>query len=173
LFNTFDKVNKSIEPVNDPKKQELINYYIDRFNSSITPLKHRIDKCPFDRVQIHSREWENTVLMSIITYLPFQLVPFIKFLLDQNIKVPLSSYKNFIYPPYFIDYDAETIDNAFMLENLGKMYNMDEVRKESLTPEELEEINKNLIHLESSKPTKQKNTLKKKINRLSNDTPVK
>lgn len=167
LFNDFDKAIEEIEPIDDPKKQEVVNYRIDRFNSAIRPLKNRIEKCPFDKVQIHSREWENTVLMNIITFLPFQLVPFIKFLLDQEIKLPLSNYKNFIYPAYFLDYDSETISNAFMLENEGEMYNMDEIRKQLLSPEELEEINKNLIHIEGVKKPIRK--IKRKLDKNSLD----
>ena len=154
LLKDFNENFDELPQLENPEKQEVLDYAINKFKSNLSLLKTRCERCPFDKVNIHTREIENTMLMSIITYAPYQLVHFIKFLLDQGIKLPLSNYKNYIYPQYFIDFDKETIDNAFLLELEGGMVNMDEFRQETLSGKELEETKNNLIHIEAESPKK-------------------
>jgi len=148
LFQFFSEVMDELPEFDDPEQQKRLEYSISKFKGKLMPLKIRYDNCPFDKVPIHTRELENTVLMNIITYAPYLLVPFIKFLIDNNIKVPLSNYKCELYPSYFIDFDNPTIQKAFIFELEDNMVDMDDFRQHVLSPEELEEANKNLIHIE-------------------------
>ena len=117
----------------------------NKFKGKLYLLKQRYDNCPFDKIPIQTRELENTILMNIITFAPYLNVPFIKFLLDNNIRLPLSSYKCDLYPSYFIDFDNDTIQKAFIFELEDDMVNMDTFRKKVLSPEKLEETNKNPV----------------------------
>lgn len=148
MFEFFNEVMDELPELDDPEQQVNMSNCITKFRSKLMPLKIRYDNCPFDKVPIHTRELENIVLMNIITYAPYLLAPFIKFLIDNNIRVPLSNYKCDLYPSYFIDFDNPTIQKAFILELEDEMVDMDDFRRHVLTPEELEEANKNLIHIE-------------------------
>ena len=148
LFEFFNEVIEELPELDDPEQQKNMEHALAKFKSKLMPLKIRYDNCPFDKVPIHTRELENIVLMNIITYTPYLLVPFIKFLIDNNIRVPLSNYKCDLYPSYFIDFDNSTIQKAFIFELEDEMVDMDDFRQHVLSPEELEEANKNLIHIE-------------------------
>ena len=73
---------------------------------------------------------------------------FIQFLLDKNIKLPLSSYKSELAPLHLLNYHNDTVNKAFVIENSHSMYDMNEMRADFFSDDELFHRNMTAIRLQ-------------------------
>ena len=146
--NTYDEVVDQLE--NNEQALTTKNAY-SKFLSHVHQYKTRCDYTPpigqATRFTMTTRELEN-VLIHLMQYCSYNMEHFVQFLLDNHIRLPLSEYKSCIIPAFLYEFDNSTIQKAFVVEGDSEMYDLDEMRKTTLSEDEYKEISKNLIHLE-------------------------
>lgn len=151
LFKDFHKTYlQSKKEISDDELTRFEDEF-RHFESTLFPYKVRCKYTQSKKVGLTTRELENT-LLDLMSYSYENLINYIQFLLDNKIKLPLSKNKLELYPMFFIDFDTDTINKAFSVENSDMMLDMDQMRKILLTTAEQEDIKESLIHLEPKEP---------------------
>lgn len=143
-----------------------------KFSNNILGIINRCDYLSGDEVLIDSNELENDILYNIITTAPHQLETFVKFLIDEKIKLPLASDRiEFYLTDLASKFDNRTISKAFIEEHGSGLPNIDQFRNDNnITSEMISFVKSKKDCKEKSSNTNQNKKDKKQ--KLAKQTPV-
>lgn len=122
LFKAFDENDKKVMP-------DLGAHDGRKFTNRLIGIKNRRDYVSGEETLIDSSEIENEMLFNIITEAPHQLETFVKFLIDEKIKLPLAGDRiNFYLADLASKFDNRTISRAFIEEHGTGLPDIDKFR---------------------------------------------
>lgn len=144
LFKAFDDNDKKAMP-------DLEAHDGRKFTNRLIGIKNRRKYLGGEETLIDSSEIENEMLFNIITTAPHQLETFVKFLIDEKIKLPLAGDRmNFYLTDLASKFDNRTISRAFIEEHGTGLPNIDEFRNNNGITSEM------ISFVKAKKPGKQK-----------------
>ena len=152
-FNKFIELceRRHSKYVNQLKEQSNIDIDADKYDvfyQDAMQYRERQDYTNSDTFAITTRELEE-MFYTIGTNTPYNMTNFIQFLLDNQIKLPLSHHRCELAPILLLNYHNDTVNNAFIVEDNDTMCDMDEIRADYFDGQTLIEKNKNAIKLKA------------------------
>ena len=143
LFKDFDENDKKVFP-------DLSAHDGRKFTNRLIGIKNRMTYLGGKDTLIDSSEIENEMLFNIITEAPHQLETFVKFLIDEKIKLPLASDRmNFYLTDIASKFDNRTISRAFIEEHGTGLPDIDKFRSKNGITSEM------ISFVKAKKPRKQ------------------